>query len=166
MLHSYIEVDEAASRTTVCALVQNPASPDCPIGFDAQVSFTSHPRSASRAAIESFYDDIVLPSFLPVSNDDYIDVSVQKAIEKCDNMTCLDVIIIDDNVVEIIETFEIELTVAEGFAECFDGSISIEGSAEITIIDDDSEFHILNFTYVYACLRSPSFLSLRSCCWF
>ena len=142
MLNSYIEVDEAASRATVCAVVRNPDSPDCPIGFDAQISFTSHPRSASRAAIESFYDDIVLSSFLLVSSGDYIDVSVQKIIEKCGNMTCLDVIIIDDNVAEIIETFEVELTVAEGF----DSSISVDGSAEITIIDDDSEFHILKFT--------------------
>ena len=98
--------------------------------------------------IESFYDDIVLSSFLLVSNGDYIDVAVQKLIEKCDNMTCLDVTIYDDNVVEIIETFEVRLIVAEGF----DSSISVDGSAEITIIDDDSEFHILKFTYFYVIL--------------
>ena len=144
MFDSYIEVDEAASRATVCALVQNPASPDCPIGFSAQVAFISYSRSASKAVIESFYDDIVFPSFLLVSNDDYIDVAIQKLIEKCDNMTCLDVIIIDDNVVEINETFEVQLIAAPGLPS----SISVDGSAEITIIDDDSEFHILNFTYL------------------
>ena len=150
MLNSYIEVDEAASRATICALVQNPASPDCPIGFSAQVAFISYSRSASRAVTESFYDNIVLPSFLLVSNDDYIDIAIQKLIDKCDNMTCLDVTIIHDNVVEINETFEVQLIAAPGL----DRRISVDGSAEITIIDKDSEFHTLNFTLS---LRSPIF---------
>ena len=79
-------------------------------------------------------------------NGDYNVVSTQRVIEKCGNMTCLDVTIIDDNVVEIIESFEVRLMATPGL----DHSISVDGSAEITIIDNDSEFQLFE---LYISLR-------------
>ena len=142
MLDSYIEVDEDAGRTTLCALAQNPASPDCPIGFSAQVAFISYSRSASKAVIDSLvrlpfiYYIYLLYNLVP--NGDYNVVSTLREIEKCGNMTCLDVTIYDDNVVENIESFEVLLIAAPGL----DHSVSVGDSAEITIIDDDSEFQL------------------------
>ena len=122
-------VQEDVGVVEVCVIVSSP-SISCPISFPFIVTFTTSDNSAGK----DYYSKcaIIYGLFIhAVSPMDYGGESTVLMFDSCDVQSCLNISIIDDMVVEDLESFDITVGRAPGL----DNRITLEsvnGTVEIT----------------------------------
>ena len=129
----------------VCANITRPAIP-CPVLFDFNITFSVNEITGIIIYVytpQYCLGDVLWVYFTcSVGSSDYSGVPVTMTLPACESRICVNVSIKDDAVVENTESLSISLTRTTGL----DRRISLSGTAEIQIRDNDREWCCAFFT--------------------
>ena len=82
---------------------------------------------------------LLFPLFSPVLGDDYSTTSTRLLFDTCDSRACINVSVMDDNIAEKVESFNVTL-------EMIHPKIRLESvHGVVTIVDDDGMYILRSF---------------------
>ena len=138
----YVDEDEDSGKVTVCAEVMEPKI-DCPVSFPFYVKIQTHHDTAGiiDTCLLIYMLLIVVVSLLYIGSNDFTSVDTELYFDACDNLSCIDIVIRDDCLVErLAERFSVVLDRGFGMVE----SIRLEpATGYVIIIDTDSKCGII-----------------------
>ena len=154
---TFYQVSESEGVVEVCATVSRPnGNLTCPISFQFDVSLSTGDNSAGiRYCSAVCLHDDCSTTFSTVAPMDYIDVSTILMFGACARRHCVNVSIVDDDVLEMTESFTVTLERISGL----DSRITldpVDGVIEIT--DDDGEYSyvvVIHFSMTFPLLTTP-----------
>ena len=131
------QVMEGIGFLQICAAVFSPSG-DCPINFDFSVEFsTENGIAGGRNGLWLIFCCMSQCFFFFIESPmDYGSVTTTLPFAACEDMSCQNISIVDDEVLENTESFFATLE-----RNGLDSRITLNPTrAEIEILDDDSEF--------------------------